>query len=112
MKISIGKYKTNLFWVIIAIIIFWMIFGLTLCGCTNIDVQDGIQTVKESFSNMGIPGLTTRLTPAKSVDSFMSLKKIGKKLNYRVTNRLPLPSLMTPENLETGPPILGPDDGK
>lgn len=50
MEISIGSYKVRLEILILIFVMFWIMFGHLLCGCSRVGILEGMGMVKEGFA--------------------------------------------------------------
>jgi hypothetical protein len=59
MEISIGSYSFRLEILLLIVVVFWIMFGHVLCGCSRVGLVEGLtvaKKIKESFvgsNNMG-----------------------------------------------------------
>jgi len=54
MEISIGSYKFRLEILILIVVMFWIMFGHLLCGCSKVSMMEGMKMMKEGLT--GTPG--------------------------------------------------------
>jgi len=54
MEISIGSYKFRLEILILIVVVFWIMFGHLLCGCSKVSMMEGMKMMKEGLT--GTPG--------------------------------------------------------
>jgi hypothetical protein len=50
MDISIGSYKLRVEILILIVIVFWILFGHLLCGCSKVGFMEGLSMMKEGLS--------------------------------------------------------------
>ena len=62
MEISIGSYKFRLEIVILIVLMFWIMFGHLLCGCSRVGMMEGMEMMTD---NSDTPG--KKLVAAKRV---------------------------------------------
>ena len=49
MDISIGSYSFRLEILLLIVVVFWIMFGHILCGCSKVGLMEGMQMMKEGF---------------------------------------------------------------
>ena len=52
MVINFFGYKFRVEILILIIIIYWILFGHTICGCSNVGLIEGFHIVKEGLNNI------------------------------------------------------------
>ena len=51
MEITIGSYKVRVVILIAIVVLFWIMFGHILCGCSKVGLFEGMEMMKESLTN-------------------------------------------------------------
>ena len=59
MEISIGSYKFRLEILIAIVVVFWIMFGHLLCGCSKVGFMEGLEMMKEGMSKKARTPMTT-----------------------------------------------------
>jgi hypothetical protein len=49
MDVSIGSYKFRLEILILIVVVFWIMFGHLLCGCSRVSLMEGLTMMKEGL---------------------------------------------------------------
>ena len=49
MEISIGSYHLRVEIVLAIVVVFWIMFGHILCGCSKVGIVEGMELMKEGF---------------------------------------------------------------
>ena len=78
MEISIGSYKLRLEILILIVVVFWIMFGHLLCGCSRVGLFEAMSTIKngkkegfkyEGFSTIDMaPDFSQAKTPGYIMD--------------------------------------------
>jgi hypothetical protein len=50
MDVSIGSYKFRLEILILIVVVFWIMFGHLLCGCSRVSLMEGMGMMKEALT--------------------------------------------------------------
>ena len=53
MDVSIGSYKFRLEILILIVVVFWIMFGHLLCGCSRVSLMEGMEMMTETFAKSG-----------------------------------------------------------
>lgn len=56
MEISIGSYKCRLEILILIVVVFWVMCGHMLCGCSRVGLMEGMATIAGREKFVGAPG--------------------------------------------------------
>jgi len=56
MDISIGSYKLRLEILILIVVVFWILFGHLLCGCSKVGFMEGLSMMKEGLTKKTTEG--------------------------------------------------------
>lgn len=62
MEITIGSYKVRVVILIAIVVLFWIMFGHILCGCSRVGLFEGMEMMKETLVNDRRKGVVARNT--------------------------------------------------
>ena len=97
MEISIGSYKFRVEILILIVVVFWVMFGHVLCGCSRVTMFEGMAMMKE--------GLTG--TPAKKVAGANVYTNNHPSTTDTTTDTTTTEGFIGSNNIASGPEFAG-----
>jgi hypothetical protein len=79
MDVSIGSYKFRLEILILIVVVFWIMFGHLLCGCSRVSLMEGYERMVETVGGSGGLGSSQASRRTASVEPAASRVAIGKE---------------------------------
>ncbi len=98
MEITIGSYKVRVVILIAIVVLFWIMFGHILCGCSKVGLFEGMKMMKESLVN-GKP--SRRVAVANNVDN-NDTNETSESTTVTTTE-----GFANPNNTDAGPEFAG-----
>jgi len=79
MDVSIGSYKFRLEILILIVVVFWIMFGHLLCGCSRVSLMEGYERMAATVSGSGGLGSSQASRRTASAETAASRVAIGKE---------------------------------